>query len=477
MEIEALETQLGERDAELLAAKSHFAESEAKFDNKVRELQCELAEKQLLNDSRATEIEDLNSQINRLLKESAQATVSLEQTDAALKNEIARLHQNHKAEISALRDELHRSQLEYEERTASFQTFDDEHRRELANLRAQLTEKQTLINGRDRDLEETRAKLAALNEELVVLQSSHRQEKEAFLSEANRTESALRAELTAKELSLEERDRTIKGLQDRVGAQTDGLQNELTELRQLVALRSTELQETKAAAEPLRRQVTDLEETVGASEQTRREAQAMVAALQAELTLSTKTLRDQEATAKHQEHLLQTEITALRTEAREKHDLLESRNEELVRVKAELDRVQERLNELESSAKREREAAATETETLRTEFQAQIAYLQAELSQKDWALAERQAARAVESAPQLQNKKSPRRRVVTLGSSEQSDEEFVLGEPRVAETQEERSKNLEALLETVKTEDTQRFAGVRQRRWHSGWRWKRRWKT
>ena len=476
-EVEALASQLREKDAQILAARSQLDESQAKFDSRVQDLQCELADKQLLSDRRAAEIEDLNSHINRLLEESAQATISLEQTEAALKDELARLRQSHEAEVTTLREELHRSRIEHEDRATSFKTFDDQHRRELSDLRAQLVEKETLVSGRERDLEGTRAELEALHEKLAVLQSRHRQEKEAFLSEANRTESALRAELTAKERSLAERDSTIKGLQDHLGAQTNGLQNEVTELRRRVALRNAELEETKAAAEPLRLRVAELERTVGAIEQTRREAQAAVAALQAELTLSAKNLRDQEVTAKQQAHVLQTEVSALRTEAREKHDLLESRNEELVRVKAELDKVQERLTELELNTKREQETAATETETLRTEFQAQIAYLQAELSQRDWALAEREAARSVEPGAHRQQHEGAGQRFLKPESSEKFAQEFILGEPQVTGTQERRLKNLDELGETVATEDGQRFAAVHQRRWHSGWRWKRRWKT
>lgn len=476
-EIEALEAQLRERDAGLLATRSRFNELQGNFETKINELQCQLAEAKLLNDGRAAEIDDLKSQVDRLREQSTQEENSLQQTEAALNREIARLQQNHDEEIATLREELRRNRAHHEKCAASFETSEKQLLHELSDLRAQLTEKENLVDGREHDLGTARGELAAAYEKLTFLESSHRQEKEAALRETNRTEAALRAELTAKDRALEEHHESIERLEDQYRGQTDGLHDQVTDLRRLLDIRGAELEEAKAGTEALRQRVVALEAAVDEIEQTKREAQAAVATLQAELTLSAKTLREQELTAERQDHVLQSEITALQTVAKEKHVLLESRNEELVRVKAELDALQERLTELESSAKRAEEATASENENMRTELQAQIAYLQAELSQKDWALAERQGARRAETKPYLQHRESSTQRGMAPGTSEKRDNEFVLGEPRITETREERLQELDEPVTAVKTEDGQRFAAVHPRRWHSGWRWKRRWKT
>jgi len=476
-EIEALETQLRDGDGRLLAAQHQLNELQGHFDSRVRELQCELADKQLLNDSRATEIEDLKSQIHRLLEQSVQEKQSLQQTDAALNEEIARIRETRDAELAALREQLHRNQLESDERTVSFQTSKDRLHQELSGLRAQLIEKEKCSSDSERDLQATRTELTALYEKQAVVESTHRQEKETLRTEVNRIEAALRAELAARDRGIEERDHVIERLHDEYRGETDGLRHEVAELRRVLAVREAELEEAKAAAGPLRLRIEDLEGAVDAGEQTRHETQAAVAALQTELTLSAQTLRDRESAARQQAQVLQTENAALRTEAKEKHALLESRNEELVRVKADLDRFQNHLAEVEFSAKHDQETAAAKIEAMRTEFQAQIAYLQAELSQKDWALAEKQGARGVESRPEQQRHEAPRRPSRETAAAEKFDEEFILGEPKVAETRDQQLKNLDAPVETVKAEDGQRLAAVRQRRWHAGWRWKRRWKT
>jgi len=475
-EIDMLETQLRERDAVLLTVRNQFNESQSNLESKIDELQCELADRRLLNVSRAAEIEDLKSQVNHLLEKNAQEKLSLQQTEDALKNENVRIRQSYEAEIAILREELQSNRTEHDKRTAAFKFSEDQQLHELSDLQAQLTEKENLINALEHDLEKTKGELVAVSEKLIFFEANQRREKEASLSEANRTEASLRTDLAAKDRALEERDDTIERLRNQYREETDGRQREVTELRGLLDTRNTELEEAKAAVAPLRLRVAELEEAVGYIEQTKCEAQAAVAALQAELSQRTETLQHEELTAKQQLQVLQSKMTALQTAAREKHSLLESRNEELVRVKTDLDKLQARLSEAEYSAKRAQEAAATENETMRTELQAQIAYLQAELSQRDWALAEREAARGIQRDPQLRNDDSSTHRLATAGRSEKGDEEFVLGEPRVIGTRDQRLRDHE-LVETVTTEDGQRFAAVRQRRWQTGWKWKRRWKT
>jgi chromosome segregation ATPase len=90
--------------------------------------------------------------------------------------------------------------------------------------------------------------------------------------------------------------------------------------------------------------------------------------------------------------LLRSEIASLICEAQEKNQILQNRNDELVRAKSERDILQERLKDLESATNQNEAAVSEESEQMRTEFQAQLALLQAELSQKEWALEEQCAS-------------------------------------------------------------------------------------
>jgi chromosome segregation ATPase len=184
-------------------------------------------------------------------------------------------------------------------------------------------------------------------------------------------------------------------------------------------------------------------------------------------------LQEAGATQPDLERSLRNEIERLLHEAGEKNQILQDRNDELVRVKGELDRLQERLNQLESATNRTQSALAGDAERMHTEFQAQLALLQAELSQKEWALEDKQAAARGLEQKYRQEIEALRRQLAKHDIAISPDGgEFVAGEARPNQAQQER-------LEIVK--DAEPHAGEvslnqNRRRWHSGFGWKRRWR-
>ena len=122
------------------------------------------------------------------------------------------------------------------------------------------------------------------------------------------------------------------------------------------------------------------------TEQLRQEYAAHVDALKRELGEHSAQLQDRASANSDSEQVLHSEIARLIGEAQERNQILESRNDELVRVKNDLDSLAERFSQLESHAVQAESSASGEAESMRTGFQAQLALLQAELSQKEWAL-------------------------------------------------------------------------------------------
>jgi chromosome segregation ATPase len=166
---------------------------------------------------------------------------------------------------------------------------------------------------------------------------------------------------------------------------------------------------------------------------------------------------------------LHDEIARLRQEAQEKNQILQNRNDELVRVKAQLDQLHERLAQLESSSQEE-SPATVEAERVRTEFQAQLALLQAELSQKQWAQEDRQAkARTVEQSLR-QELDSLRRQLAANEAAEQAGPEFVFGGPGANHDGDE-------VFGLNGANDAAPGAFASQRRWNRGLGWKRRWRS
>ena len=156
-------------------------------------------------------------------------------------------------------------------------------------------------------------------------------------------------------------------------------------------------------------------------------------------------------------------------QADEKSRLLQNRNDELVTVKRAKDALQERLNEIETAAAGKEDAASAELERMRSEFQAQLVFVQAELSQKDWVLHELEAMsqsveqnyrREIDSLRQLLEEK----KIHNLNVNG----EFTLGETGLNQAPEARCAS-----EVYDNHN----GSVQRRRWHSGFAWKRRWKS
>ena len=174
------------------------------------------------------------------------------------------------------------------------------------------------------------------------------------------------------------------------------------------------------------------------------------------------------------EQLVRDEVERLIREAQEKNQILHDRNDELVRVKADLDRLHNRLNQLESARSEALNAISDDTERMRTEFQAQLAMLQAELSQKEWTLEERQAEARGREQSLRQEIESLRRRLVESETGKQPDpRDFILGEPRSNHAEDQRFEV------TAGAAYSERKSGsfANHRRWHSGFGFKRRWRS
>jgi chromosome segregation ATPase len=178
------------------------------------------------------------------------------------------------------------------------------------------------------------------------------------------------------------------------------------------------------------------------------------------------------APASNLEQELRDELDRLLREAGEKHQILQDRNDELVRVKAEMDRLQERVDRLESATSHAESAFSGETEQMRTEFQAQLALLQSELSQKEWALEERQAEARGREQNLRQEIESLRQQLAEIRTAaEEHGQGFVFGEPRQAPEQRFELRDLGAAEGSELP--SSRFAI--HRRWSSGFGSKRRW--
>jgi chromosome segregation ATPase len=371
------------------------------------------------------------------------------------------------------------------------------HEDEIEALRHQVAAQERTLIGRR---EAVTAVELALHDKLQTihqeLANSRRQieERDRAIERIEDAREALRRDYEnekAARLSAKDQDK------ERLAAKIAELQMQLAETQLLAERRGAEIADLKAAAGQLSEerarqqagaraanaeQIENLEET-GAAQ--RRDARNAFHEIHREEHIAMKT-EDHEAPKSADEiadqaaqsgpaPVLSDEIARLRQEAQERNQILQDRNDELVRVKAQLDQLHERLAQLEAPpSSREENSLEAEAERMRTEFQAQLALLQAELSQKEWAAEELQAkARGLEQS--LRQEIDALRRA--LGSKESSEpraaREFVFDAPRPNH----REDDAFAFDVGAEAAAPPRGSFASQRRWQTGFGWKRRWRS
>jgi chromosome segregation ATPase len=173
---------------------------------------------------------------------------------------------------------------------------------------------------------------------------------------------------------------------------------------------------------------------------------------------------------------LRGEIDRLVSEAQERNLILQNRNDELVRVKSELDSLSERFTQLEANAIQAESSASGDAERMRTEYQAQLALLQAELSQKEWALEERQAIIAGIEQEHRHEIDALRQQLAVKQFTAGPDEgAFVVGD--LTDTRPEKSDKFDDMVKAIRNGNNHDHSMPPPRRWHSGFGWKRRWRS
>ncbi|HSQ20504.1 MAG TPA: hypothetical protein VLR92_09025, partial [Blastocatellia bacterium] len=391
-ELATLENALHDKDERLEAAQQRIVQSEEHFNAKVSALQLQLAEKQLLLESRYSEIENLKLQISRL----SEQVSGLESRNLRVETAAAGTADGLRNELSNIREQFRQTELMLEEQKAKAIHLEEMGATEVRELQERLALTRRSVEDRERSLETVRAGAAALQERLDQLELSSQQEKAAAKqAEETRTlcqveAETLRSELQQKEWALAQRQVAIENLAQAHKAQVQKLEAKALEQQQFAQSHNRDLEQAQSEAVALRDRITQLEAALEQAQaadgyrtgQLEQHYQSRLAALQAELEQRTLELHERTRLSEESANALHGEIQRLRKEVQEKHALLENRNEEVLLAKSELDLLRQRLTQVETEAQRNEEIGASENDKMRGEFQAQLAFLQAELSQK-----------------------------------------------------------------------------------------------
>jgi len=487
-ELATLENRLSEQDEALQAAQRQNAQSEQHFSAKISELQIQLAENQLLLESRNTEIGNLKIQVSGL----SEQVSGLEFDNRHVEADAASTAERLRNELLSIREQFRQTELMLEEQKAKAISLEETREREVCELQEQIALERRSVEDREHLLETARGETAALQEHLDQLEVSNQQEKADAAKQAEETRTVhqvemktLRGELQQKEWALAQRQAALENLAQGHKTQIQKLEAKGLEQQEFAQSRSRDLEKAQSEAAALRDRIAQLETAVEHAEltggyraaQLQQHYEDRLAALQAELEQRTLELNERDRSLDQSESILRTELQRLRIEAQEKHALLENRNEEVLLTKSEMDLLRERFNQVEAEAKRNEETSANESERMRAEFQAQLALLQAELSQKEWALDERQATmygsahNLGSQIEDLQTRLAEKEALLETHAAA-----IIVEKPEATEAQKERLQQMEKLVAAAINVDNS-FPASKNRRWRTRFGWKNRWRS
>lgn len=376
-------------------------------------------------------------------------------------------------EVAALQQAIGAKELLLREREAAFEALEQRLNSTIEQLSADLNEKQTLIGQNEIRSQQAKADVIEIVEQKTRLEMLQRQTERLLSAQAEQIRAGVRAEIESLERQLVDKESELQKSQ----ACAMDLRHRLAEMQLLSESRAIQIDDLKAENVRLSQEINRRELVKHGTGSSRnhdlgenREPEAGAEEKSSGMDANGHNSEKAETAVRH-------EIRTLRLDAQEKHLLLASRNEELVRVKAEMDLLQGQIGELKSSRKRIQESAEIECAKMCAEFQAQMAFLQAELSQRDWTLEEREATQKVleqglrakigQLEAQLEQVKT---------SNQDPVQEFVLGVNWESEAQLDHTWKLQERLDGNGAITAQR-ASDHSDKWRSSGRWKRRWRS
>jgi len=489
----ASEQELGTRlraiADELHSVQTKGDEFKAQFETAIGQLQLQLTEKGLLAESRAVEIGNLKAEVNRLSEQLAQREFEETEPRVNFQREIESSHAAHQAEMATVHEEYRGKQHNLENELA-------QEKQNAAVLRNQIEERERLVDEaqsalriREQDFASATTEAAALRARLHELETSNQMEKAAAKTAGdqalNRLETeliSLRSDLQQKTWALAQQQATMENVALAHKSQIQKLEAKLGEQQHGIRDRSLELEQAQSEARVLQSRIEELETelqhaqltALSRTEQITQDYAARIVDLNSQLAQKTSVLQERDLAQSNIEHALRHELERLIREAEERNQILQNRNDELVRVKAEMDSLQERFAQLELATSQTESALAGETERMHTELQARLALLQAELSQKEWALEERDAtARGLEQIYHEEIESLRRQLAEKEAAIKPDNHDYVLGEPRLHQAEEERFQ----VIDSAHFDDHHAHQTAQSRRWHTGFAWKRRWKS
>jgi chromosome segregation ATPase len=338
--------------------------SEPAFQAQIADLESRLNEKESVLEARAREIGVLQAGVESLSGQAARLEATYRQALADAATETDRVRRTLQAEITGLQSASGEQQALLDERQAALSAIEQELRAEIDVLKEQSAPQRTLLDKQTVELRQAETEANTLRERIVQLESTTRQLQEAPVlpsqSDANRI-AALEQQLHSREQSVAELEAELRRMEQQM--QSPVSEPHLETAQSGGEIQSEQLNAAQGRIDELLERLVQLEtarHTLQENadhelQQLRDSFESRVTKLRMELTAKDQTPAQDQSVEDHRtaitrlEEGFQRQIQELRGQLAEKHDLLENRNEELIKVKAEMDSLQDYLARFKTS--------------------------------------------------------------------------------------------------------------------------------
>jgi chromosome segregation ATPase len=393
LELASMRAELEQRQIALEERQRSLRVLEEKLNSQIQRLETQLAEKQTLLDGSDLQLQEKGLEISALRQEIARSEFARQQSEMLAATQAEQIRERVKAEVGALDAQLR----EKENALKSLADRGQELESRIADLRQDLAHKESLIENRDMEVTALRGQTGDLMSRITQLERAHGAALEQQRVAAGQSEQGLRVQIQESEAQfaekltlLETRNKEVEDLESKMKEMVERLEQSGVTLEQARAATASEIEQIRhqSQAELAARQVE--------SDQKAEALQQRAAALHSEqqtLQLEINRLRTEVAEKRSLLEDRNDELLRVKAETdalRERVVDLESavkqaETESLNRsghtgeyTSTALDRLWEELSEKEGTLE-QRQAAVNDLEQ---DFQAEIYELRSELAEK-----------------------------------------------------------------------------------------------
>ena len=363
---------------------------------RVQELEASVSEKAQGLQNRTVELESAQSETALLRERIQQLELTGAQTEET-KNEADRRREALQNDLDNVHRALEQKDRSFAQQEAEFKESNELLHAQLRNLQSQLTEERALLENQKREIHSARSEITSLRDRVHELESAKAATEtnafagiERFREQYQLELAGLRAELAQSQLVLDERQTTIRALEEELNSEIHRLEAQLVEKQTLLDRGHLELQEKGSEISALREEITQSEfarrqtELLAATqaEQIRERVKAVVGELDSQLSEKENALRVAADRARELESVFNAKVADLQMQLAEKQSLMQGRDIELTDLRSQISNLLAQVNNLERTNVNAVEQQRIATSRLEQDLHLQVTELQTQLAEK-----------------------------------------------------------------------------------------------